>query len=979
MTHQQSTSTETLRRALDAIDRLQAELTQARNRAVEPIAIVGMGCRFPGGANSPEAYWDLLIKGRDAVSEVPPDRWNLEQLFDPTPGAPGKMYTRWGGFLDDIDQFDPAFFGLSAREAAAMDPAQRLALEVAWEALEDAGAASLAGSRTGVYIGASQGDYGMYQFQRLEQVSPYTVTGSALSVISGRIAYLFDLRGPAITVDTACSSALMAVHLAMQALQAGTVDTALAGGVNIILSPAHTVALSQYEVMLSPDGRCHAFDQAANGFVRGEGCGIVVLKRLCDVAAQDEVLAVLRGGATNQDGRSTGLSAPNVTSQVAVLTEALAAAQLSAQDVSYLEAHGTGTTLGDPIECEAIASVFTREPGDELVLGSVKTNLGHLEAAAGIAGLIKVVLALGHQMIPANLHFEALNPHISLERPPFTVPTAPTAWQPRAGRRIAGISSFGISGTNVHLVVEQAAPRALGPQDERRPVAVLPLSAPSPASLRALATEHILQLKGQDRVHDYCFSVATGRQALHQRLAVVGCTGSELAEALADRLARSVAGVSVDGPAPVTGFVFGPQCPSGEVRRSLLASPALTQEVEAVLGCVPAELRPHIEDIAGLGVGEHRIDGPAGTIVWTLAVARLLAKWGIVPDAVAGVGLGELTARCWSGELDLPTTLRIAVALDDSASGRGGAETVQLVLSALTETAEASVPVIGGHGPDDAADAWDRWSDGSCEVGPALTAQLRDAGITCCVGLGAQRPSQSSADEYWCQPLAAPDAWRALGGLAADLFELGVAIDWHGFDDGHDRIRIAVPHTPYSHSRVWVCSCEEWRRLVGSADSDQTTMAPPSSGATASPNEVQLTGADILTLDPQARPRALHASLSEGVRQVLGTFQTDPDASVVDIGLDQPLLAVGLDSLMAMGLRNQISAQLGVDLPIAAILQGTIRSVADAVLADLSSSNATTDSFGAQGAATPTDTEALLAELEGLSPEELDALFTGGE
>ena len=301
------------------------------------------------------------------------------------------------------------------------------------------------------------------------------------------------------------------------------------------------------------------------------------------------------------------------------------------------------------------------------------------------------------------------------------------------------------------------------------------------------------------------------------------------------------------------------------------------------------------------------------------------------------------------------------------------------MLSALAETTKTSVPVIGGHGSDDAVDVWVHWSNGSREVGPALAAQLRDAGITCCVGLGAQRPSQSSADEYWCQPLTAPDVWRALSSLAADLFELGVAIDWHGFDDGHDRIRIAVPHTPYSRSRVWMCSREEWHRLVGAADSDQTTMVPSDSEAPVSLSEVELTGADILALEPQARPQALRASLREGVRQVLGTFQTDPDASMVDIGLDQPLLTVGLDSLMAMGLRNQISIQLGVDLPIAAILQGTIRSVADAVLADLSSSNATTGPSGAQDTATPADTEALLAELEGLSPEELDALFTGGE
>nr|BFE74702.1 hypothetical protein GCM10020092_080030 [Actinoplanes digitatis] len=310
------------------------------------------------------------------------------------------MTTRWGGFLDDMDQFDAAFFGISPREAEAMDPNQRLVLEVAWEALEHAGYARMAGSRTGVFVGVIGSDYGIQRFTDPDDVTPYAVTGNAHSIVSGRLAYLLDLRGPAVSVDTACSSSLVSVHLACQSLRSGECDLALVSGVNVILSPLATVGFSQFG-MMSPDGRCRTFDAAANGFVRGEGCGMVVLKRLSDaLAGGDDVLAVIRGGAVNQDGRSTGLTAPNVLSQRELLHSALGASGVEAGLVSYVEAHGTATTLGDPIEMEALAEAYPAAPGSEWHLGSVKTNFGHLEAAAGVAGLIKVILALRHRAIP---------------------------------------------------------------------------------------------------------------------------------------------------------------------------------------------------------------------------------------------------------------------------------------------------------------------------------------------------------------------------------------------------------------------------------------------------------------------------------------------------------------------------------------------------------------------------------------------------
>ena len=423
-----------------------------------------MGCRLPG-ADGPDAYWRLLAEGVDAIREVPASRWDADEYYDPDPDTPGKLATRWGGFLDDIDQFEPQLFGISPREAQSLDPQQRLLLEVAWEALEHAGIApdSLHGTSTGVYVGVCNTDY----FQLLmdgdgRDFDMYLSTGNAASVASGRLSYVLGLNGPALTVDTACSSSLVAVHLAVQGLRTGACRAALAGGVNVVLSPKTTMTLSRAK-MMAADGRCKAFDARADGFVRAEGCGLVVLKRLADAVADgDRVLAVIRGSAVNQDGRSNGLTAPNGPSQVSVIRAAIADAGVEPADVSYVEAHGTGTSLGDPIEAQALGAALggERRPDNRLMIGSTKTNFGHLEAAAGIAGLLKVVLSLQHGEIPPLLHLTEPNPYIPWAELPIDIPTQRTRWAPPNGRRIAGVSSFGFGGTNAHIVVESAPPPA---------------------------------------------------------------------------------------------------------------------------------------------------------------------------------------------------------------------------------------------------------------------------------------------------------------------------------------------------------------------------------------------------------------------------------------------------------------------------------------------------------------------------------------
>ncbi|WP_218081862.1 type I polyketide synthase [Anthocerotibacter panamensis] len=518
----------------------------------EPIALVGMGCRFPG-APDPRAFWELLLSGQDAITEIPADRWDCQALYDPDLSEPGTMNSRWGGFLEALDRFDARFFGVSPGEATHMDPQQRLLLEVAWESLEYAGLdpTTLAGSATGVYVGMGSSDYAYRCGLDPTALSAYSPTGHALSIAANRLSYFLDVHGPSLVVDTACSSSLMAVHLACQSLWLGEVDLALAGGVNAILAPNTTISLAQ-AWMLAPDGRCKSFDARANGYVRSEGCGVVVLKRLSDaVAAGDRVLAVIRGSAANQDGRASALTAPSVVAQKAVIRRALAQANVAPAAVDYVEAHGVGSLLTDGVEWQALTAVLGegRTAGPSVVLGCVKTQIGHLEWAAGISSLIKAVLCLQHEKIPAHGHGTQINPELGPSS--LFLPQTLQSW-PRGERpRIAGVNAFGLGGTNVHLVIAEAPSVPTGPEPVAPCWQILALSAKTKPALQELAGRYAAYLSEHSTAHlaDICYSANTGRAHFAHRLTVLAQAASAMAELLrqADETGvRSTAGLEDD-------------------------------------------------------------------------------------------------------------------------------------------------------------------------------------------------------------------------------------------------------------------------------------------------------------------------------------------------------------------------------------------------------------------------------------------------
>ena len=679
-----------LKRSLQAIDQLQAKLAAVERERTEPIAIVGIGCRFPMG-ETPAAFWETLKNGVDCVTEVPPERWDVDAVYDPDPDKPGKSYTRWGAFIRDVDRFDPAFFGVSPREAVSMDPQQRLLLEVTWQALEHAAIApsSLAGSNTAVYVGITTQDYAVQQAEAVGTCNgdAYTPSGTAHSVAGGRISYVLGLHGPNVAIDTACSSSLVALHWALHSLRNRESDVAIAGGVNLTLTPGGSVLTSRAR-MMSFDGHCKTFDASADGYVRGEGCGMLVLKRLSDAQRDgDRILALVRGSALNQDGRSSGLTAPNGLAQEAVLRAALANSRLQAADISVVEAHGTGTPLGDPIEIKALNQVYGGRSADApLHVGSVKTNIGHLEAAAGIAGVIKTVLAMQHAVIPPHLHFRNPNPLIDWGGG-LVVPTAPTSWVvPVGGKRRAGVSSFGFSGTNAHVILEEAPPAQLRPAAPRGATGAMPitLSAQTPAALAELAgrlAAHLAQREAQDETGDpgeayasFAATLALGRSHLVERVGFAAANAAdartrleEIARAPGDAAGPGIArGRAAGGAAPEVVFMFTGQGAQylGMARGLHDNEPVFRAALDECAAGLAGELpRPLLEVMFN---DAQALDDTAYTqpALFSVgyALTRLWGAWGVVPTAVLGHSVGEYVAACVAGVFTLPDALRLIAA-----------------------------------------------------------------------------------------------------------------------------------------------------------------------------------------------------------------------------------------------------------------------------------------------------------------------------
>ncbi len=788
---------------------------------MEPIAIVGIGCRFPK-AKDPQSFWQLLRNGGDAITQVPRERWDINAYYDPNPETPGKMITRWGGFLEQVDWFDADFFGISAEEVEHTDPQQRLFLEVAWEALENAGIVpnSLAGSQTGVFTGLCTIDYHRLLYKNFSCIGPHSSTGTTFCITANRLSYLLDLRGPSMAIDTACSSSLVTVHLACQSLRSGESDLCLAAGINLILSPDSTISSSQTR-MLSPNGRCKTFDANADGYVRGEGCGVIVLKRLSDAIKQeDNILALIRGSAVNQDGLSNSLTAPNGLAQQAVIRQALANAQVQPADISYVEAHAVGTAIGDAIEFRALKAVLMEGRGSDRTcyIGSAKPNIGHLEAASGIAGLIKVILSLQHGEITPHLHLQQLNPYISLENTPLKIPTETQKWSSCGEHiRLAGVSGFGFGGTNAHIILEEAPQVSQKKEVIERPLHLLTLSAKSDVALRDMARsyEEFLGSHPEVSLADVCFTTNTGRTHFNHRACIITGSITELRQQLNAFITNGETNGLLSGKVkgrkrPKIGFLL-----PGEGIEDLTMVGELyeTQPTFRIAVDKCAEiLQPYLEKSF---IENSEFTEPALFAI-EYALAQLWQSWGIKPKVVMGYGVGEYVAAILAGVFNLEDGLKL---LGERTRLMQGSLPADEMVAGFREVAtqiiysQPQIPLI------------------SSVTGELTTKEIRTPEYWC---KHLQQPGKLTASTETLagyqvfllmasKPTSLPDEigvclsslgkgredWQEILHSLGELYIGGAAIDWSSFHQDYPHRRVLLPNYPFQRQRYWFKTTDE--------------------------------------------------------------------------------------------------------------------------------------------------------------------------
>jgi acyl transferase domain-containing protein/acyl-CoA synthetase (AMP-forming)/AMP-acid ligase II/acyl carrier protein len=816
------------RRAPEASERRAA-------RDDDPIAIVGMACRFPG-ARDLASFWSLLRNGVDAISEVPPERWDIAALYDPAPGTPGKMCSRFGGFVEDIDAFDASFFGVSAREAARMDPQQRLFLEVAWHALEDAGQApaALAGTDTGVFAGVCTSDYAMLYGGDLQLIDRDYGTGAAVSIVANRVSYALDLKGPSETVDSACSSALVAVQHACRSLRNRECEVAVAGGVNAVLAPESNVYFSQLHA-LAPDGRCKAFDERADGLVRSEGAGVVVLKRLSRALAdRDRVYALVAGSSVNHDGRSNGLMAPHGNAQREVVRRALRAAEITPADVDYVEAHGVGLPVADAVELHALGDVMQDRPRDRpLQVGSAKTNVGHLEAASGMVGLIKVALALKHEEIPPHLHLHDVHPNIAIDSLPLVIPTVPVAWRRGERPRFAGVSAFGFGGTNAHVIVREAPLPSPGRNAADRPRHLLALSARSANALRARAQQLVTHLATARDVSpaDVCFTANAGRSHFTHRLALVCSDVAAIRQTLSAWLAgaadETVHAAELEQAARLpVGFAFVPApIRPGTAHALFEAHPHFRLTIELC----SRVLRPHLErplvellygppSAASVALLERPGHAGAALVALQWALHELWRAAGIQPSAVYGAGAGEYAAAAAAGVFSWEQALVLAARrglLHESLRPGAEQQLSARQLKAELAAVECSVPALPfvsaslgrAFAPGELPDAA-HWSAQLYHVPKSDDdgAALRSTGCRVQLEVGPAAPAGGPAQPIRLRSLSAPsgDDWQQWLDTLAVLYTHGADVDWPAVDEPFARQKVSLPTYPFERERYWL-------------------------------------------------------------------------------------------------------------------------------------------------------------------------------